>query len=60
MASTGVSGGFAVGLRTPDRRAENSVPKSGEQPPLPAGACTSCRPRGPGRTRTRTRAAAMT
>ncbi|MER7410777.1 caspase, EACC1-associated type [Streptomyces cacaoi] len=28
------SGGFAVGLRTSDRRAESSVSKSGEQPPL--------------------------
>ncbi|MFC9746693.1 caspase, EACC1-associated type [Streptomyces niveus] len=28
------SGGFAMGLRTSDRRADNSVSKSGEQPPL--------------------------
>ncbi|MFI1681906.1 AAA domain-containing protein [Streptomyces sp. NPDC020607] len=28
------SGGFAMGLRTSDRRPENSVSKSGEQPPL--------------------------
>ncbi|MFB7915265.1 AAA domain-containing protein [Streptomyces sp. NPDC056061] len=28
------SGGFAMGLRTSDRRAESSVSKSGEQPPL--------------------------
>lgn len=28
------SGGFAIGLRTSDRRADNSVSKSGEQPPL--------------------------
>ncbi|MCU8590809.1 MULTISPECIES: caspase, EACC1-associated type [Streptomyces] len=28
------SGGFAMGLRTSDRRAANSVSKSGEQPPL--------------------------
>ncbi|MFH8219657.1 AAA domain-containing protein [Streptomyces sp. NPDC018057] len=28
------SGGFAMGLRTSDRRAESSMTKSGEQPPL--------------------------